>query len=70
MSNLNSTQAARSGPVDVFELSKLAKIQLIRKFQRAEGNFDCCASAYAYIRVCNQSDCLWRGECIVVVSEE
>jgi hypothetical protein len=44
------------------KVSKLAKIELIRKFQRVEGNFDCCASAYT--RVCEQFECLWRDECL------
>lgn len=68
MHNLKCRQPALSDPVAVFEVSRLAKIQLIRKFQRSEGNFDCCASTAAYVRVCNQLDCLWRSECMVMVS--
>lgn len=49
-------------------LSKVAKIVLIRKFQRMEGNFDCCASAYA--RVCKQFECLWRNECLPMAQDE
>jgi len=45
-------------------LSKSVKIGLIRKFQLAEGNFDCCASTSSYVRVCNQFGCLWRDECL------
>jgi hypothetical protein len=52
-------------PDAVVEVSKLAKFELIRKFQRIEGNFDCCASAYT--RVCKQFECLWRDECLTMV---
>lgn len=51
-----------SAPVDRVELLKLTKIKLIRKFQRIEGNVDCCASAYT--RVCTQLECLWRDDCL------
>ncbi len=51
-----------NAPLTVMEVSKLAKIKLIRKFQRAEGNFDCCATSYA--RVCDQVACLWRDVCL------
>jgi hypothetical protein len=57
-------------PADTFtglEVSKFMKIQLIRKFQRVEGNFDCCASAYT--RVCKQLECLWRDECLTLVKD-
>jgi hypothetical protein len=55
-------------PVAGMAVSKLIKIQLIRKFQRAEGNFDCCATAYN--RVCKQFECLWRDECLKLVNDE
>jgi len=51
-------------PDDGLKINNLAKIKLIRKFQRVEGNFDCCASAYT--RACEQLDCLWRDECIAM----
>lgn len=43
-------------------VAQFAKAELIRKFQRLEGNYDCCASAY--VRVCDQVGCLWRNECL------
>jgi hypothetical protein len=49
-------------------VSKHKKIHLIRKFQRFEGNLDCCASAYT--RVCKQFECLWRDECLALEREE
>ncbi len=49
------------------QVSDTAKIELIRKYQRLEGNLDCCASAYN--RVCKQSDCLWRNECLTTLQE-
>lgn len=39
----------------------LSKIQLIRKIQASEGNFDCFATAT--MGTCDQPDCLWRKEC-------
>ena len=56
-----------SNSVARMEVSQLDKIELIRKFQRIEGNFDCCASAYS--RVCKQLECLWREECLAMVKD-
>ncbi len=39
----------------------LAKIDIIHKLQREEGNFDCFATAYDGI--CNQLTCMWREDC-------
>ncbi len=64
MNNLkHKTEVLRSHAAE-FELSKQTKARLIRKFQRLEGNFDCCATAYQ--RVCNQFECLWRDDCILI----
>lgn len=38
------------------------KTELIRAIQKAEGNFDCFGSAAS--GYCDQSDCLWRGDCL------
>jgi hypothetical protein len=43
------------------EPGRLNKATLIRKIQRAEGNFDCFASAVD--NYCDQSECLWRADC-------
>lgn len=52
-----------SSDLDTLEvIGKRTRAGLIRKFQRIEGNFDCCSSAYA--RVCKQFKCLWRDECL------
>lgn len=40
---------------------KLSKIELIRKIQSSEGNFDCFATAYS--GECDQAGCLWRSDC-------
>ncbi len=42
--------------------SGLSKLELIRKLQVAEGNFDCYARACG--GVCDQPACLWREECL------
>lgn len=62
MKNLKTKPVRQNVPPAVIEVGKLAKIKLIRKFQRAEGNFDCCATSYA--RVCDQAACLWRDICL------
>jgi hypothetical protein len=54
--------------INQLEVSKLTRIRLIRKFQRFEGNFECCASAYT--RACNQFECLWREECLSLTRDE
>jgi hypothetical protein len=67
-----STQNCRPGlqvaPVAWLHVSNPVKIQLIRKYQRNEGNYDCCASAY--IRVCQQLECLWRDECLALAKDD
>ncbi len=40
---------------------KYSKKELIKKIQKAEGNFDCFATA---IHFCDQNDCLWRIDCL------
>ncbi|MDD5176206.1 MAG: SAP domain-containing protein [Sterolibacterium sp.] len=42
--------------------SGLSNIELIRKLQQSEGNFDCYARAVD--GVCDQSECLWRDGCL------
>lgn len=37
------------------------RIGLVRAIQRAEGNFDCFATAHEGI--CDQLTCLWRADC-------
>ncbi len=58
-------QAATASLLDV---GKYLRVRLIRKFQRGEGNLDCCASAYT--RVCKQFECLWRNECQALMQDE
>ncbi|MFQ5488468.1 MAG: SAP domain-containing protein [Gammaproteobacteria bacterium] len=43
---------------------KQTKITLIRNIQRAEGNFDCFATASD--GDCSQQDCLWRQDCLAL----
>lgn len=40
----------------------LKKPELIQAIQRAEGNFDCFGSATS--GYCDQTDCLWRDDCV------
>lgn len=42
--------------------AKLKKIELVRKIQKEEGNFDCFASALD--GYCDQPKCLWRDDCL------
>ncbi len=39
----------------------LSKEELIRRIQRAEGNFDCFGTAKAY---CDQFECCFREDCL------
>jgi len=39
----------------------LRKGELIKKIQKAEGNFDCFGTANDY---CDQVDCLFREDCL------
>lgn len=43
------------------------KADLIRTIQRQEGNFDCYGSTDN--GECDQSDCLWRGDCLASTKE-
>jgi hypothetical protein len=40
----------------------MKKPELIRAIQRSEGNFDCYGSATSGF--CDQSNCLWRKDCL------
>ncbi len=40
----------------------MKKAELIRAIQKAEGNFDCFASAAAGF--CDQLNCIWRKDCL------
>ena len=42
--------------------SGLSSIELIRKLQQSEGNFDCFARASEGF--CDQEACLWRDDCL------
>ena len=42
--------------------SGLSNIELIRRVQQSEGNFDCYAKAAE--GVCDQSECSWRDGCL------
>lgn len=42
--------------------ARMGKADLIRAIQRAEGNFDCFASAVD--GYCDRGDCMWRGDCL------
>ncbi|MBI3481167.1 MAG: SAP domain-containing protein [Nitrosomonadales bacterium] len=66
MSGINSNEQVTLGDPAV-KVNKSAKIELIRKFQRVEGNYDCCASTYN--RVCQQFECLWREECLAMAQD-
>ena len=68
MSTQNFRPGLQVAPDAGAHVSNPVKIQLIRKFQRIEGNYDCCASAYT--RVCQQFECLWRDECLALVKDE
>ena len=41
----------------------LSNVELIRKLQLCEGNFDCYGRASE--GVCDQPECLWREDCLL-----
>ena len=41
--------------------NRYSKTDLIRAIQKAEGNFDCFATAK---NSCDQMNCCWRSDCI------
>jgi hypothetical protein len=43
---------------------RMSKVELIKAFQRAEGNNDCFGASYYE---CNQINCLWREDCMKTV---
>ena len=52
---------ARAKSLGVKQPRGASKRLLVRLIQRAEGNFDCFATAEA--GACDQMDCLWREDC-------
>lgn len=44
------------------KVGNMKKATLIKSIQRAEGNFDCFATATT--GVCDQMKCLWRDDCM------
>ncbi|MDO8891480.1 MAG: SAP domain-containing protein [Sulfurimicrobium sp.] len=47
--------------------SASSKVELIRQIQRHEGNFDCYATAL--LGICDQTECLWRKDCLAAASQ-
>ncbi len=46
------------------KVARQSKLTLVREIQRAEGNFDCFATAVD--GYCDQQDCLWRKDCLAL----
>ena len=44
------------------DTKRLSDPEIIHAIQRAEGNFDCYATAT--VGECDQTTCLWRGDCL------
>jgi len=40
---------------------RATKAELVHRIQRAEGNFDCFATAT--LGICDQAGCRWRDDC-------
>jgi len=52
---------ARAKALGLKDTFKLSKTELIRRIQRAEGNFDCFETAKDY---CDQYECCFREDCL------
>ncbi len=44
------------------DTKRLSDMEIICAIQRAEGNFDCYATAS--VGECDQTACFWRGDCL------
>lgn len=62
MSKSKSIPIKPKASVAGLELSQLIKLELVRKFQRMEGNPECYGSIYN--TVCGQFECLWHSKCL------
>lgn len=51
----------------IVDTGSYTKFELIKKIQRAEGNFDCFGSAKEY---CDQNNCLWRQDCLIAKNQQ
>ena len=51
----------RAKAVGVKKTFGLSKVELIRRIQRAEGNFDCFGTAVEH---CDQFQCCFREDCL------
>ncbi|EAU55185.1 hypothetical protein [Mariprofundus ferrooxydans] len=47
---------------------RIGKIDLVHNIQRAEGNFDCFATAFDGI--CDQEGCMWQEECFALANKQ
>lgn len=43
-------------------VSRMKKAEIVRAIQKHEGNFPCFGTAFD--GHCDQTDCLWRGDCV------
>ncbi len=41
---------------------KMGKLDLVKRIQKQEGNFDCFGSAHD--GYCDQDNCLWKMDCL------
>ncbi len=48
------------------DTKRLSDLEIIHAIQRLEGNFDCFATAS--VGECDQTACLWRGDCLELES--
>lgn len=52
----------RAKALGLGQVGRLKKGEIIRRIQRAEGNFDCFGSAGRF--QCPQGECCWRQDCL------
>jgi hypothetical protein len=57
---------ARAKTLGLRNTFRLSKTELIRRIQKAEGNFDCFGTAEDY---CDQFQCCFREDCFKFVNE-
>jgi len=47
---------------------KTTKVNLIRKIQQVEGNYECFATKES--ETCGQMSCLWRNDCLSAAKKQ
>jgi len=59
--NIRMNELRKTAKTLGIKAKNLKKIELVKKIQKAEGNFDCFGTAKSY---CDQDACCFREDCL------